>query len=116
MPIKEARTNSRHTEKIGNTDCQLLALIPVTQQQRHGRELASFEEAQQDARHYQRTKGFNETRAEADDAPTERDQRDDPIELESFDEDGRRKLCEYVEDVKDRDCRLHSPRRKIGSQ
>ena len=75
------------TEEERDTDRQLLALVPVAEEQGHGRKQAAFEEPQQYAAHHKGAKGLNESRAEAYYAPAEGNSWYDSVELEPLHQD-----------------------------
>ena len=104
-PAKRPRQRTRN-EKIRNPNPQLLPRVPITQKQRHGREQAPLKEPQQNPTSNQAAEILHESRAQAHQAPAERDGGNHAVELEPLDEDGSGEFGDDVEDVEDRYGRL----------
>lgn len=89
------------TEEERNAEAELFALVPVTQEERHGGEQTPLEEPEKDAGDNEGPEGFDEAGAHAHDAPEEGDGGDDAVELQSLDPDRGGELGENVKDVED---------------
>jgi hypothetical protein len=73
-------------EEIRDTNAQFFPRVPVAQEKGHRREQAAFKEAKEDACRDKASEVLHKARAETCYTPAERDDGDDAVELQTFDE------------------------------